>query len=79
MELIMAGRRWTVEIVNLIHFQKGRLRYIVPHEIKVRPTEQVCDVRFLARKEIVKADHVVTHFHEALAQMGAEKTCAAGD
>ena len=51
----------------------------MPHQIEIRPAEQVGDVRLLAGEEIIEADHVVPLLHQPLAEVRAEKTGPAGD
>jgi hypothetical protein len=51
---------------------------VVPHELEVRPRQQVRDVRLLAGEEIVDANDVMSLVDQPFTQMAAEKTCAAG-
>ena len=49
------------------------------HELEMRVVQQVDDVVLGAGEEVVHADHVVTVAEQPLAEVGAEKTGAAGD
>ena len=77
--LVMAGGGRAGQVVNLVHLENDRLRHVVPHEIEIRPAQQVGDVRLLAGEEIVQADHVVTLLDQPLAQVRTEKPGTAGD
>jgi hypothetical protein len=48
-------------------------------QIEIGPRQQVRDVRFLAREEVVEADHIVAERNQAFAQVRTEETRAAGD
>ena len=71
--LVMNGRCGTGQIVNLVNFQKDRLRQIVSDQFKVRFIEQVKNVFFVAGKKIVQAQDIVTVLHQTFAQMGPQK------
>ena len=77
--LVMARGGRAGEVVDLVHFQPERMDDVVPQQFEVGLREQVGDVRLLTREEVVDADHVVAHRHEAVAEMAAEKAGAAGD
>jgi hypothetical protein len=78
-ELIVARRCRAGQIVNLIHLQPDRLNHIVPHQIKIRPVEQMRDVGLLACEKIVQADHIVFKLDQTLAQVRTQKAGAARD
>ncbi len=74
----MAGRRGTREVVYLVHFQEQRMGHIVTHQLEIRLREQVRDVRFLAREEVIDADNVLPGLDKPVTEMGAEEAGAAG-
>jgi hypothetical protein len=51
----------------------------VADELEVLAIEQVFNVGFLAREQIVEADDIVAHTDQSIAEMGAEETGAASD
>ena len=78
-ELVVPGGGRTSHVVDLVDLQKDRQRDVVPNQLKVRFAQQMRDVRLLAGEEIVQADHVVAHRDQPFAEVGAQKTGAAGD
>ncbi len=52
---------------------------VMADELEVRPVQQVRDVRFLAREEVVHADDVLAGLDEPVTQVRTEKAGSAGD
>src|SRR3954468_23870963 len=68
-ELIRDRRGRTGEIIDLVHFDKQRVRYIMPHRLEMRVAEQDGDVVLTSGEVIVDAEYVVTLGAQLLAQM----------
>jgi hypothetical protein len=51
----------------------------MPHELEIRPIQEMGDVCLLAREEIIETDHVVFLLDQSLAEVRPEKAGAAGD
>ena len=77
--LVMNRRGGAGEIVDLIDFEQDRLDHIMAQQLETAVIEQVRDVLASPGKEVVEADHFVAFAQQSLAQMRADKTCAAGD
>ena len=67
------------EVVDLVHLDKQRVRYVVPHRLEMRVAEQPGDVVLAAGEIVVDAKHVMALRPQPLAKMRAEKAGAAGD
>jgi len=59
-ELVMDRRCWTGQVINLIDFDKERVRYIVPQQFKVTVLEKMHDVLPPSREEIIDAQDFMT-------------------
>ena len=77
-ELIVARRGGTGEIVDLINFQPDRMDDVVPDQLEVWLAEQMADIGLLAREEIVEANDIMPLRNQPFAEMGAEKPGSAG-
>jgi len=75
----MDRRGGTSEVVDLVHLQIDRLGNIVADELEVGMADQMADIVLVAGKEIVQTQNVVTLGKEPVAEVGAQKTRAAGD
>jgi hypothetical protein len=51
----------------------------VPNQLKVRPAEQVSNVRLATGEEVVQTNHLVTFGKEAIAKVRSKKSGTAGD
>ena len=71
--LIVDGRSWTGEIVDLVDLKIDRECHIVANELKAFVIEQMLDVATHASEEIVEANDFRTFFQQPFAQMRAEK------
>lgn len=78
-KLVVNRRRWTGQVVDLVHLNIERKGNIVAHELEVRVIEQMGDVVLGAGEEVVQTDDVMSVVQKALAQMRAEKAGAASD
>ena len=56
--LVVDGRGWAGEVVDLVHLQQDALRDVVAHHLKVGLANEVQHVLLAAREEIVQADHL---------------------
>jgi hypothetical protein len=63
----------------LIDLVFERLGHIVADELEVGVFQQVCDVAFAAREEIIHADDFVSFAEKSFTQVGAQKACSAGN
>lgn len=63
-------------MINLDVERKG---HVVPQQLEARMGEQVSDVILAASEEIVDAEDVMAIRDQAVAEVRAEKTGAAGD
>lgn len=67
------------EIENAIDLDVEREGDIVTDQFELRVIEQVRDIAFRSREEIIQAENIVTVFDKAIAQVRAEEAGAAGD
>ena len=67
------------EVVDLVDLDLVRIDHVVADELEVRATDEMLDVGFLTREEVVEADHLVALLDQTVAEMGAEKAGTAGD
>ena len=72
--LIMDRRSRTGHIVDPIHFEKNGFDDIVADKLEIRFADQIRDIPFAAREEIVQTNHIVTFGHQSPAEMGADET-----
>ena len=75
----MTTHNWTCEIVNLIYLQQNWIDNVMADQFKIRPTQQMSYVGFLAREKIIEADDIVSILNETLTQMGTQKPCTASN
>jgi hypothetical protein len=75
----MNGRRWTGQIVDLIHFNVEWKGHVVPQQFETGISQQMQNVVAAAGKEIIYAKNVVTIREKSLTQMTAQKTCSTGN
>lgn len=67
------------EVVDLIDLEFEWLGDVVADELKIRVIEQVHDIAFAAREEVVEADDFVTFVEKSLAKMRTKESGATGD
>jgi len=72
-------RSRTRKVIDLIDLEKDRLGDIVPYQLEPMIVQQIRDILFTARKEIIKANDIVAVGQKPLAKVRANKTGAAGD
>ena len=77
--LIVDRRRRTGQVVNLIHLDIERKGDVMPDQLKVMLLEQMRDVAFIARIEIINTDNIITGLNQPITKMRATKPSAAGD
>lgn len=75
----MHGRGGAGEVVDLVDFDEDGIDDVVAYELEVGVADPVREVGFGAGEEVVERDHVVAHEHEAVDEVGADESCAAGD
>jgi hypothetical protein len=73
------GRSRASKIVDLVYFEVDWFDDIVADQLEARVREQVLDVLPGSGKKVVKTDHFVASFDQAIAQMAPEKSCSACD
>jgi hypothetical protein len=69
--LIVNGRSRTRQVVDLIDLHIKREGNVVAKEFKIRIPQQMGDISFGARVEIVDAEDIVSILEETLTEMGA--------
>jgi hypothetical protein len=74
----MDRRGRTSEIIDLVHFDIEREGHIVTHQLEARIIQQMRDIGAPAGKEIIDAQDFVSGIDQTLAEMGSQKTGAAG-
>jgi hypothetical protein len=77
--LVVDRRSRAGEVVDFVDLDIERKRHIVAQQLETRVAEQMADVLLAAREEVVDADDIVPVGQEAITQVRAEKTGAAGD
>jgi hypothetical protein len=56
--LVVHGRGWAGQVIDLVHFQQQLLHNVVAYQLKVCLAQQVCHVLLAASEEVVHADHL---------------------
>ena len=74
--LVRFGRGRTRQIEDPIGFDIQRMYEIVANQLKARMPDQMPDVLFGARKEVVDADHIIATFNQSIAEMTSQKPSA---
>ena len=59
---------------DAITFELNRIGDVMPDQLKPGMTDPLGDVAFTSREVVIKADHLMTGLHQAINQMGADKT-----
>ena len=59
---------------DAITFQPNRISDVMPDQFKPWMTNPLRDVGFASREVVIKADHLLPGLHQAINQMGANKT-----
>src|SRR5262249_53586065 len=77
--LIVNGRGRAGEVVDFVHLDIKRKRDVVAQELEMGTPNQVIDIPFRARVEIVEAYDVMAGVQQAIAKVGTNKTGAPGD
>src|SRR3954464_13631005 len=67
------------EVVDLVHLDKQRVRYVVPHRLEMRVAEQAGDIVLPPGEVIIDAEHVVALGAQPLAEIIPRESGAAGD
>jgi hypothetical protein len=63
----MDGARGARKIKDPLYFHVQRKRYVVPHELKTRRSQQMSYIPLVSRKEIIHTQHVVPVFNQSIA------------
>jgi hypothetical protein len=77
--LVMRGACRAGKVVDPVYFGLVGEGYVMPDKLKVRLSDKVGDVLLLARKEVVKADDVISFLEKVIAQMASQKPRPAGN
>ena len=75
----MDRRSGAREIVYFIDLDMERIRHVVPQQFEVPVRQQVLDILSRASEKIVNAQNLAPGLEQALAQVGSQKSGAAGD
>ena len=59
---------------DAIAFEPNRIGDVMPDQFKPGMTDPLGDVAFASREVVVQADHLMPGLHQAINQMGADKT-----
>ena len=59
---------------DAITFEPKRIGNVMPDQLKPGMTEPLGDIAFASREIVIKTDHLLPGLHQAINQMGADKT-----
>jgi hypothetical protein len=72
----MNRRGWTCQVIDLIHFSEERLNYIVANEFEIWITNEMPNVVFTPRKQIIQAQDVVPLIQQVITEMASNEPCS---
>src|SRR5215475_3270387 len=75
--LIMDGRRWACQVIDLVYFYIERERNVMPDHFEVLMVEQVLDIATRTGEKVIDADDDRSIGKQAFAKMRAEETSTA--
>src|SRR5262245_43762807 len=75
--LIVDGRRWACQVIDLVYFHIERERNVMPDHFEVLMVEQVLDIATRTSEEVIDADDDRSIGEQAFAKMRAEETSTA--
>src|SRR5262245_57681926 len=75
--LIVDGRRWACQVIDLVYFHIERERNVMPDHFEVLMVEQVLDIATRTGEEVIEADDDRSIGKQAFAKMRAEETSTA--
>ncbi len=75
----MHRRGRTSEIVDFVHLDIERKRYIVTHQLKALVIAQMLDVTMGTGEEVIGAEYIRIFVEQPLAKMRTKKAGAAGN
>src|SRR5262249_28773555 len=75
--LIVDGRRWACQVIDLVYFHIERKRNVMPDHFEVFMVEQVLDIATRTGEEVIDADDDRSIGKQAFAKMRAEETSTA--
>lgn len=73
-EHVVRRRRWTGQMVDLVHLNEKRIDNIMVDEFKVFVSQPMLHVALTSRKEVVGHDYFVALHHELIDQVRAYKS-----
>ena len=56
--LVMNGRSWASQVIDLVHLEQDRQNNVVPNHLEVWLPYQMLDVLLGPRKEVIETDHL---------------------
>ena len=59
---------------DAITFEPNRIGNVMPDQLKPGMTDPLGDIAFASREVVIKTDHLLPGMHQAINQMGADKT-----
>ena len=59
---------------DAITFEPNRIGNVMPDQLKPGMTDPLGDIAFASREVVVQADHLLPGLHQAINQMGSDKT-----
>ena len=59
---------------NSVHLKFDRLGHVMTDQLKAGMAHPLRNIRLSPREVIVQTDHLFSGFHQAIAEMGAQKT-----
>ena len=64
-------------MIDLIHFDKERIHYVMMNELKVGMADPVFHIVLSAGEKVVQTDHLMAFDHEPIDQIGSDESGAA--
>ena len=58
-ELVIDGRGRTREVINFVYFHIEGKGYVMPNELEVRVVQEMGNVPFRPRKEVIETQYLV--------------------
>src|SRR5262245_38244555 len=75
--LIVDGRRWACQVIDLVYFHIERERNVMPDHFEVLMVEQVLDIATRTGEKVIDADDDRSIGKQAFAKMRSEETSTA--
>jgi hypothetical protein len=73
--LVMDRRCRAGEVINSIHLDVKGESYVMAKKFKKRILEKMLNISLRSGVKVIDADHILSFFKEALAEVRTQKTC----